>query len=271
MSIPQPLWPRAARKLKRIAYYPLDAYDLAVGNRPPDNLIFVGDGSWRAVGNEFLHYFKSLGLLQPDHHVLDVGSGIGRMAAPLTRYLKRNGSYTGFDINKGGVEWCQANITPRHPNFTFFHSDVFNQHYNASGTVHASEYVFPFRTGTFDFVFLTSVFTHMTPPDMEHYLSEVARVMKLGRRCLLTFFLINSESSKGIQTGRSAFPFTRLSPSHYTAFPDDPEAAMAFEEDHVRNLLETRRLAVDTGIRYGSWSGRKEYLSFQDIIVAVKR
>ena len=270
MSTSHTLWPRVTRKLKRIAYYPLDAYDLAAGNRPPDELIFVGDGSWRAVGREFLRHFKTLGHVEPDHHVLDVGSGIGRMAAPLTRYLSARGSYTGFDIVRSGVEWCQGNMTPRYPNFRFIHSDVINQHYNPSGTVRAAEYVFPFDDGSFDFVFLTSVFTHMLPPDLENYLSEIARVMKRGGRCLITFFLMNEESGAGILAGRSIRHFTSLSPFCYTTDPANPEAAIAFDEAYIRSIFSARELAIDDPIRYGSWSGRRSSLSFQDIVVGVK-
>ncbi len=270
MSLSPPLWPRVTRKLKRIAYYPLDAYDLAIGNRPPDELIFVGDGSWRAVGREFLRYFKTLGLLKPDDHVLDVGSGIGRMAAALTRYISDRGSYTGFDIVESGVAWCQKNISTRHPNFTFFHSNVLNNHYNPSGTIPASEYVFPFADGAFDFVFLTSVFTHMESPEVEHYLSEIARVMKPGARCFITFFLINRESEEAMNAGRSGFLFKGLSTACYTADPLDPESAVAFDEEYVRGIFEARALTVIPPVYYGSWSGRRDHVSFQDIVIGVK-
>jgi SAM-dependent methyltransferase len=270
MSSSQPLWPRVTRKLKRVIYYPLDTYDLATGNRPPEEMMFVGDGSWRAVGSEFLRHFKTLGHLKPDHHVLDVGSGIGRMAAPLTRYLTMQGSYTGFDIVKNGVGWCQENITRRHPNFTFMHSDVVNKHYNPFGSMKASEYDFPFGNARFDFVFLTSVFTHMFPSDLENYLGEIARVLKPGGRCLITFFLITAEAQAGIQAGTSALHFTQPSPGYYTANPFDPEVAMGFDEPYIRNLFTARSLTINEPISFGSWCGRKRYVSFQDIVVATK-
>lgn len=267
-----PLRPRIEKKLRRFAYYPLDTYDLLVGNRPPDEMIFVGDGSWRSLGNEFLRHFKTLGGLRPHHCVLDIGCGIGRMAAPLTRYLDEHGRYFGFDIVKTGIEWCQNNITPRHSNFIFTHSNVANRHYNPAGTLKASEYVFPFENNMFDFVFLTSVFTHMFPADLENYLTEIARVMKPGGRCLITFFLFNEESMAGIESGRSALPFAKHSPDYYyTRAPADPEAAIGFDEPYVHSIFRVRGLVISEPIQYGSWCGRREYLSFQDIVVAIKR
>src|SRR5205807_8842570 len=105
-------------------------------------------------------------------HMLDVGSGTGRMARPLTRYLK-GGSYEGIDIVARSVQWCQRTYASRYPNFRFHFADIYNKVYNPDGKHKASEYRLPFETSSFDFFFLTSVFTHMLPQDMEHYLSEV--------------------------------------------------------------------------------------------------
>src|SRR6185503_5290247 len=58
----------------------------------------------------------------------------------------------------------------------------------------ASQYTFPYENNSFDFVFLTSVFTHMVRADVERYVQEVARVLKPGGRCLTTFYLLNAES-----------------------------------------------------------------------------
>ena len=97
-----------------------------------------------------------------------MGCGIGRIAIPLTQYLK-TGTYDGFDIVRHGVEWCQQKVTPHYPNFNFFVADVYNKLYFPQGRYAATEYTFPFADDTFDFVFLTSVFTHMMPKDLEHY------------------------------------------------------------------------------------------------------
>lgn len=80
------------------------------------------------------------------------------------------------------------NITPKYPNFNFQLADIYNKMYNPQGKYKASDYKFPYANETFDFVFLTSVFTHLLPQDMERYLSEIARVLKKNGRCFITFF-----------------------------------------------------------------------------------
>ena len=51
---------------------------------------------------------------------------------------------------------------------------------------------------------------------------------------------------------------------------ENPEEAIAFQEDFILSLYDLNNLEVQSPIHYGSWCSRSEYLSFQDIIVATK-
>jgi SAM-dependent methyltransferase len=264
--------------LKKIYYLPIDAIDRVKVMRrgtssmiPPRSMVFVGVGDFEAIGREFRRYFVEVAGLKPADRVLDVGCGIGRMAVPLTDYLTA-GEYHGFDIVKKGIDWCQSRITPRFPNFHFQHSDVYNRHYNSGGTIQARAYRFPFGDASFDFVFLTSVFTHMLAPDLERYLAEIARVLKPGGRCLATFFLLNEESRRLIAQDRSALDFKhRRDDGCLTISERDPEEAIAYDEVLILNLFEKHNLEVLQPIHYGSWSGRPRFLSYQDIVLATKQ
>jgi SAM-dependent methyltransferase len=110
------------------------------------------------------------------------------------RVIDKRGSYDGVEIFRPAVQWCDRHIHRRFNNFRFHHADVWNSAYNPKGKVLARNYTFPFPGALHDFVFLTSVFTHMLPPDMERYLAEISRVLKPGTHGLLTFFLLNDES-----------------------------------------------------------------------------
>jgi SAM-dependent methyltransferase len=236
---------------------------------PPRSMTFVGVGDFVAIGREFREYFIDLGGLGPDEKVLDVGCGIGRMAVPLTEYLSAEGGYWGFDVVKSGIDWCNANIAPKFPNFRFQHSDVHNRHYNAAGSLAAREYRFPFPDRFFDFVFVTSVFTHMLPPELERYVSEIGRVLRPGGRCLATFFLLNSESRALLGEGRSRLEFRFApAPQCLSISEDDPEAAIAYDEDYVRRVFAGSGLRIRQPAHYGGWCERQPYLSHQDILVA---
>lgn len=236
---------------------------------PPTEMMFDGNADleeFKTNGEKTLWIYKTIGQLKRDERILDVGSGIGRKTIPLTQYLSPSGSYDGIDINKFGVEWCRQRITPRFPNFRFQHIDVANPLYNPSGASASAEFRFPFSDRSFTFVTLMSVFTHMLPRDVEHYLSEVARVLRNGR-CLISYFLLNEESKRLITAGKSSLPFGSIQSDYATISPDLPERAIAFDEAFVRSAYEKAGLRIER-VEYGSWCGRESPLSYQDLIVA---
>jgi ubiquinone/menaquinone biosynthesis C-methylase UbiE len=259
--------------LKTIYNLLVDAFDQLRGRNsmvPPRSMIFTGGGDFEKIGLEFKKYFVDLADLQPGDKVLDVGCGLGRMAVPLTSYLSREGEYWGFDIVSKGVEWCINRISNKFTNFHFQHSDVYNKHYNPKGNVNACDFKFPFENSYFDFVFLTSVFTHMLPLEVENYLSEISRVLKPEGSCLITFFLLNEESENLICSHRSTLNFAHKIQECLTTDIKDPEVALAYSEASVLRLLEKYALRISKPIQYGSWCSREVSLTYQDVVVAKK-
>ncbi len=256
-----------------VRWVPRDLWDSISGSRgdlvPPRRLNFVGGTDFEAVGQEFLAYFRELGGLRPEHAVLDVGCGVGRMAVPLTQFLTQ-GKYEGFDIVRRGIRWCTHAIARRFANFRFRHANIYNKHYNPFGTIRASSFRFPYDDQSFDFVFATSVFTHMLPADAANYLHEIARVLKADGRALITVFLMNQESETLMRAGGSVLAFRRLSDGCWTVSDDDPEAAIAYDETRMVALFEAAGLKIISPIRYGRWPGPREHTSYQDLVIVGK-
>src|SRR3954452_19621484 len=225
---------------------------------PPRRLQFIGEGDFAATGDEFLRHLVELAGMAPDSRVLDVGSGIGRIARPLTRFLDERGSYEGFDVNPVGVGWCQTRYPER---FGFTLADLFNARYQPHGRHRAAEYRFPYDDDAFDVAIASSVLTHLLEDEAAHYLSEIARVLKPGGRALVTFFLLDDESRAAIRDRRAALGF--LSPeAHVAVLRDDlPEEAVAYDEAWVREHARV------TAVHHGGWRGRPGR-SFQDLVVA---
>lgn len=239
---------------------------------PPEELMLVGRGDkkvFKQVGDRQVELFVEFAGLKPDESVLDAGCGVGRIAIPLTKYLSAEGRYEGFDVVPQGIEWCRYNITPKYPNFRFQKADVYNRKYNPDGSYRASEYKFPYEDDSFDFVFLTSVFTHLLPEDTKNYLAEIARVLKSGGRCYITFFLLNEESVSLMGTEDSQHDFTHDYGEYRLVNERVPENAIAYDENYIRTLCEERELSP-FNVQYGGWCGRDNFLTFQDAIIAAK-
>lgn len=251
-----------------------DAWDRFLGRQhpmvPPRRLIHAVGGDFHGVGAAYLRHFIDWAGLQPHEHVLDVGCGTGRIAAALAGYLDRNGRYDGFDVMADCVAWCQKHITPRHPTFRFHRADLFNTAYNPAGRVLASEYRFPYPDAAFDFVFLTSVLTHLMPADLSNYFAQISRVLVPGGRCLATVFLINEESRALIRAGRSSLPFRPHREHCYTTNQLRPEDAVAFDEPFVFKTMEKHRLRLLGPVRRGAWCGRSSYEEGHDVLILRK-
>ncbi len=266
------------RFIKKSSHFLPDTLEVLSGKRdrltPPAWRDFVGGGDFKAIGNEFFNYFLEFGGLKPPERVLEVGCGIGRMAVPLIGYLKKEkgGSYEGFDIVAHGIDWCRKKITGKAPHFHFQFVDIYNYGYNPVGKYAAEEYRFPYENESFDFVFLTSVFTHMLPPGMENYFSEISRVLKQGGRCFITFFLLTRESLELIDINESPIDFKYDINGFRVKNRDIPEEAVAYDENYIRWLYGKNNLQITPPIHYGWWFRReKEHsIGYQDFILAVK-
>jgi SAM-dependent methyltransferase len=225
-------------------------------------------GSFTSVGREFFWYLVALAKLKPSDHLLDVGCGCGRIAAPLTQYLT-NGRYYGFDVDRQSISWCQDNIASAHPNFEFKWVNVRSARYSPQGSVPASEFTFPYPRRTIDCVAAVSIFTHLLAPGADHYILEISRTLKPGGTLLLTCFLLNPDSARRIADGLSSFPFHHEVDKGLVAEPGNPEGAVCLEEDFVTSALDRYGLRVDA-IHYGGWCGRHPALTGQDLILARK-
>jgi SAM-dependent methyltransferase len=129
----------------------------------PHGAIGANAGEWESYGDSQLAYLKSVGL-EPDHTLLDLGCGTGRLARKAAPFLARGG-YSGIDISMKAVAHAMdlaaaegwANRDP-----SFFVS-------NDGGL----ELV---RAQRFDFIWAHSVFLHLPVEAIEGLLDELRLV-----------------------------------------------------------------------------------------------
>lgn len=268
-----------ARGARSAAVSGLDRLELALGRRdplvPPRRLSRVGAGDFKSVGDEVLRQLIELGGLQKDADVLDVGSGSGRVAIPLTGYLD-GGSYEGFDVGDEMVQWCQGSVTPRFPAFRFTTLDVANTHYNRDGSVTAGGARFPYEDAAFDFALATSLFTHMLPSGFANYAHEIARTVRSGGTLFATFFLLDD-----LVLARQGRGATKIDLRHELFEPGTgigyramsrrtPETAVGLDAVFVGGTLAEAGFDVEA-VHRGSWASVEADSSYQDIVIARRR
>lgn len=234
---------------KSVAWRLLDQLDARRGKIIPPRRLrrFVGAGDYEAVGQEFLGHCVQLGSLRPQDQVLDIGSGIGRLALPLSEFLKDSSTYLGVDTWPTGIEWCERHIGAVHPNFKFDFLDVFDEKYNPRAPRGTDAISIDAASESFDFATLISIL-HLEPYRIGRYLAEIGRLLRPGGRYLGTWYLVGPEDD----------------PS------SDQLARAAVPEESARSMLDEAGIDLIALYR-GRWNGRRDGLSYQDIIVGQRR
>lgn len=266
--------PQQRRQARKLFYLPHDLLDTVLKRRPPlvppKGRIFIGQGDFASTGDALLDNLLETCGLKPDHHVLDIGCGIGRLARPLTGYLDKNGLYEGFDVVDEGINWCREAYR-NFPNFTFKHIPLRNDLYNLETENTADLFQFPYPNDCFDHVVLTSVFTHMQLEDVRNYIFEIGRVLKPEGHCFATFFIINKETESYLDTSKK--PFFPYRFDHF--FLHDPkvrDANIAYRYHVVEDMAKKAGLYIDQ-FHPGWWAGRLEStcMNFQDVLIFKKQ
>lgn len=258
---------------RRLYFLPTDIINGFTGKRhkyePPRGKIFVGHGDFIEQGQKQLDLLIHYTGLQPHHHVLDIGCGIGRTAVALTKYLDGDARYEGFDVVQEGIRWCQRKVTPDFPNFHFKHFKLSNDLYNIY-QADAADFKFPYDNEQFDVIFLFSVFTHMLPVEVEHYLSEIYRVLRPGGRCLATLFTYDDSYTQTIADDKGDFQFPHNMGGYRLMDRRVKSANVAYEAENFALIIRRSGLFVFNVID-GTWKDLiAESKYFQDIFLLEK-
>ena len=237
--------------------------------RPPAGLHDVGDGDFDAIGQEFLWNLVQHAGLQPGHRVLDIGCGVGRLALPLTAFLDpARGRYAGFDVAAGAIRWCQREIAGRLPGFSFHAVDLRHPLYNPSGAIDPLSFVFPVEEGSIDLAAAISVFTHLTPDVMVHYLRQVRRCLAPDGNFFCTAFFLDAQTRQRLRAGKCRIPFRADEPRFWQeGHMQYPGAAIAIDLDLFLKAAAQAGLGLARPVIRGHWPDDAGGEGFQDMCV----
>jgi SAM-dependent methyltransferase len=231
--------------------FQIPAHLIALTGAGPETFDLIG-------GAHLRNYQRTMGLF-PDMHFVDVGCGIGRDAFQLMDHLSPQGRYLGVDVTRDSIAWCRRHVTARDARFTFHHVDAHNELYNPFGRQKTTDFALPVDDGTVDRIGLASVFTHLLPDEVLHYLREFRRVLKPGGLVHASFFLHSPEAIEAARSqGTTAWKATFEVPVGDGAWANDPQyprGAVAYTDAAMRALMAEAGLATDRPYVKGAWSG----------------
>jgi SAM-dependent methyltransferase len=247
---------RAILAPPRIEFFEFKGYKIPVHLI---NLTGAGTETFEQIGKAHIESYRRHVGLESYMTVVELGCGIGRDAFQLIDLLGESGRYFGIDVTRDSIVWCQNNITPRHPNFTFHHFDAENELYNPYGTRTSMDFRLPVADGSVDRIILASVFTHLLPPEVLHYLQEFRRVLKPSGLVYASFFLYSQEAIAAAQVTRKtpwratfAYP---LGDGAYGNDPIYPRGSVAFTDAAMRRMIDASGLRLVRPYLKGWWSG----------------
>lgn len=208
--------------------------------------------------------------IKPEHKILDVGCGCGRIAIHFLNYLSKQGEYIGIDSNNKLLSYCGENISRLNSNFQFKFVDAYNGAYSREGKLNCSDIVFPVADESMDIVIMWSVFTHMHLTDADSYLKEVYRVLKKGGLFISSFNLHNKFIENQIKTNKSYLDIKyKINEDSYSLDKETPENGFAHKEERIKELYWKNGFFIKE-IKYGIWSSKELTGEFHDCIIVQK-
>lgn len=158
------------------------------------------DDAFLRSGRQQAEHLRNVLGLNPSSTVLDIGCGVGRLAIGILNTIGEVREYLGLDVARSAIDWCEHNISDRHPAFRFHHVDVHNKRYNPTGErISRAKFRLPVNSGSCDIVVMSSLLSHLPGSHARAYLGEAARAVKSGGWIYATGYVVDDPHLTAIE------------------------------------------------------------------------
>ncbi len=252
------------RKLNKLGHFP--KYSVRVRSNGINNQF--GGNQFAKTGKFIAKLLIDHAFLLPETQVIEIGCGCCRTALALAEILN-DGKYIGMDIDKVSINACRENHLIKTKYFCIDWMDIYNPEYNPQGTISAKSYKFHYPDQSAEIIFLISVFTHMLPSEVSHYISEISRILCPGGRCLFTTFIMDyGQEGKLID-----FPYPH---GDYCLHQESiPEKAVGYYQNFFEEAFDSVGMTLRETPLLGHWRSSAVEVPFipfgQDVMIFTKR
>ncbi len=172
---------------------------------------------------------------------MEIGCGYGRKPEHLKNFRlggeRFTGHYVGVDIDPDLLEFARKSFPPGQ--FSFLLTTQSSTTYSSdSKRQPGSEFRFPLADASQDFVYSTSLFTHLLEAELANYLRESLRILKPGGIMLMNYFCYDHLAA--LQHLRGRWTFRHQIGQARVESLESPEAAVAYS----RSYMEDTCLAI---------------------------
>jgi SAM-dependent methyltransferase len=207
--------------------------------------------------------------------LLDYGCGLGRLAYAASKYLEKEGAYYGYEPNQTALAFLKRAYAERE-NFFFAGEPLrFDEDYvaielqqkRAGGTNAQDLELSQFVSRPVDVQWSCSVFTHMWADAIVGVLGNVFKVMSSDGICVNTWLCIDDFAAYALRCGVADRALPHRVNGALTYSQTNPLVCTAYELSSVRDVYQRAGHRIED-ILWGSWSGRDNGVSYQDIIIS---
>jgi SAM-dependent methyltransferase len=209
--------------------------------------------------------------------LFDHGCGLGALGYACGKYLLRPGEYFGFDIREKSIRWLQ-NAYQNIPtvNFSFQtvdaeHDYIALEHKNEGqkNTKPLNEIkYFDENTPPLDIIWNHSVFTHMFPDDIIQTLQQFRDKLAPSGHLVNTWLMVDEYAKYVLRCGLADRELPHVVQGALTYSLKNPLICTAYPEGDVIGFYKKAGFAVKKILK-GSWAGRGNSLTSQDVLIAV--
>jgi SAM-dependent methyltransferase len=251
-------------------------------NQSPTNNIAEYLSQYLSLQTTVYPFISETSHLNENSVTLDFGCGVGTLAAAFNLAGSESGSYYGYDTNPLVVEFCR-NAYRNDVRFNFFGPEIdsttnyltnkrittANEAYARRKKAHPSREDLAKLLGQnkFSCQVSLSVFTHMWPEDAVETLKVFQEFSNRETTFINTWLILDDTAIAAVNLGNAdrilpievggVYTYSQLNPLVCTAYPIEKLQQVYFDAGHQ---------IID--IKFGTWSGRNNGVTYQDIVVS---
>lgn len=213
--------------------------------------------------------------LEPRSAILDYGCGLGRLAFAANHFLAEDGAYFGYEPNQSALAFLKKAYAER-KNFHFT-GDVLrrDEDYVAierkdirtGGIAAEAVDLNKFVDRPLDVQWSHSVFTHMWADPIIQVLRTVRELLGPNGVCVNTWLCVDDFAAYVLRCGMADRALPHRVNGVLTYSETNPLVCTGYELSAVREIYGRAGHRIED-ILWGSWSGRENNVTYQDIIIS---